>query len=176
MYAPGTLVPVKYNGVSGETFNGWLGNNIVWSKGEYAVVRMGDTNTRVTPDVETPDGINLTLGKNATASHQVNNNEAPSKALDLNTGTKWCAVESDNLDIVSGTNVKSCWLEVDLGTKCDLKSWYVLHAANEGVARIAKDYRLEYKPCLCDRSDLAFSLLLLELLHSSDGTLHYGFS
>lgn len=71
--------------------------------------------------------------KTARASHQNGSNEGAEKAIDKNTGTKWCV-----------TNNSTPWLELTFEEPVEICHWLLLNAGNEGFNSITKDFRLQY--------------------------------
>lgn len=81
-----------------------------------------------------PGTTNVALNKTATANQYTRINEAPGKAVDGGTSTKWCSN-------VSGDK----WLMVDLGQTYSISRWVVKHAnaGGESTAWNTRDFKLQ---------------------------------
>lgn len=80
-------------------------------------------------------GINIALGKTATASNQLTGEEA-SKAVDGSVpGSKWCTNAAGD-----------SWLKLDLGANYNISKWVVKHASSGGETAFmwnTKDFKLQ---------------------------------
>ncbi|OAV39048.1 discoidin domain-containing protein [Clostridium saccharobutylicum] len=106
------------------TFNGTIALPI-------GVINPSNFNTKVNVIVSK----NITLNKTATAnSWNLQVEEAPSKAFDGYTNTKWCSTKP-------GDN----WLELDLGKSYEIGRWVVkhAHAGNEPATWNTSDFKLQ---------------------------------
>ena len=73
--------------------------------------------------------------KSVTASHQINNNEAPRYANDLDPTTKWC---------VGSSQSQTPWLQYILKDTAVVERWMVLGAARESGNYVARAFKLQY--------------------------------
>lgn len=133
-YPEGSEVPVSAIVPAGYIFKQWLGP----VADPYAVsttVTMGAEPVTVTA-VVIKMGANLALNKTVTASGYVNDNEAPSKAVDGIGPTKWCH---------NTVNFPNKWLAVDLGQEYSIYGWIVKHAGSggESTGYNTRDFKLQ---------------------------------
>lgn len=80
------------------------------------------------------DIVNISAGKTATASGYTAASEAPGKAIDGDSSTKWCT-----------TNSGTKYLTINLGRECTISNIVISHAeiGGEGSALNTRDYRIE---------------------------------
>lgn len=74
--------------------------------------------------------------KSVTASHQINNNEAPRYANDQDPTTKWC---------VGSGQSQTPWLQYVMKDTVVIDRWMVLGAARESGGYVAKSFKLQYQ-------------------------------
>jgi alpha-mannosidase len=73
--------------------------------------------------------------KSVTASHYINNNEAPRYANDQDPSTKWC---------VGSGQSQTPWLQYVMKDTVVIDRWMVLGAARESGGYVAKSFKLQY--------------------------------
>ncbi len=74
--------------------------------------------------------------KSVTASHYINNNEAPRFANDLDPTTKWC---------VGSSQSETPWLQYVLKDTATVEGWMVLGAARESGGYVPRSFKLQYQ-------------------------------
>ena len=74
--------------------------------------------------------------KSVTASHYINNNEAPRFANDLDPTTKWC---------VGSSQSETPWLQYVLKDTAIVEGWMVLGAARESGGYVPRSFKLQYQ-------------------------------
>ncbi len=133
MYREGLAVSISATESVGYMFKKWNGP-VADPYDANTTVKMGTEPITVTAEL-IDLGPDLALGKTATASAYVNANEAPSKAVDGVTNTKWC----DN------TKYPNQWLQVDLGGTYTINRWRVRHAGagGESTGWNTRDFKLQ---------------------------------
>ena len=94
----------------------------------------------LTTEIETIAGGQQTtddrlVPKSVTASHQINSNEAPRYANDLDPTTKWC---------VGSSQSQTPWLQYILKDTAVVERWMVLGAARESGNYVARAFKLQY--------------------------------
>ena len=121
--------------VDGVIFDHWEGDGIKYSNVSSALFIMPDHDTEVTA-VKFVTGNDILLGKPASASHYMDDEHTPDKALDGNTATRWFATRPDGV----------LWLEVDAGDVYRVGKWLTVHGGIcESNLQTTKNFELQYR-------------------------------